>query len=112
MGDATERRANPRVPMMVRVREAATGEQSQHFSREISLGGLFLETDRPFAKGTTLHLEFQVPGTDHLVKAKAEVVRLGDQGIGVRFLSTDARSKELIAAYVEKLESIRKKLTE
>jgi type IV pilus assembly protein PilZ len=114
-----ERRAHPRVPMMVKVIEPSTGREEKSFSREISRGGFFLETETPYQPGQELRLSFQIPGGSHTVSVMGMVVRVAAKaagspisGIGVQFVDMDGRSEELIAEYVEKLEKIRKKLSQ
>ncbi len=112
-----DKRVYPRVPMMVKVRDADTGKEEEYFSKEISCGGLFLETKNPYKKGKILQVEFQIPGTQEQVRVKAKVVHealpgdKGPVGMGLSFIDMDGHSESSIAAYVEKLENIRKKLS-
>jgi uncharacterized protein (TIGR02266 family) len=114
-----EKRAHPRVPMMVKVVDQKTGKVRDYFSREISCGGIFIESQNPYEAGNKVTLEFQVPGTESRLKVSAEVVHVtsegekgGFSGFGLRFLDLDGYSEKTIADYVEKLENIRKKLAQ
>jgi len=114
-----ERRVHARVPMMVRVVDGETGEVKQYFSREISIGGVYLETTEPYAVGEVLRLQFQIPGTEFEADIRGEIVHRAESdtpkepaGIGLKFIDMDGRSEQLIEEYVEKLERIRQKLSE
>ena len=114
-----EKRSHPRVPMMVKVVDQETGEAKDYFSREISCGGIFIESHNPYKAGKKVTLEFQVPGTESRLKVSAKVIHVVSEskkdrvaGFGLRFLDMDGYSEKTIADYVEKLENIRKKLTE
>ena len=114
-----ERRTNPRVPMVVKVEDLQTGKKAQYYSREVSSGGLFLETNDVYSVGTPLQLSFEIPGSGHHVDVKSSVVHSQkviekgkNPGMGIRFEDIDSRSKKLLIEYVEKLEKIRKKLSD
>lgn len=80
-------RAINRIPVRLRVsqqgRSAPLGQ-----TRDLSLNGVFIETDEPFALGTVLPLAISLDKTTH-VSVQAEVVRLTDHGMGLRFEAID-----------------------
>jgi type IV pilus assembly protein PilZ len=59
----------------------------------LGAGGLFIETDRPLPKGTTLKLAFEIPGSEvrHEIEGtvawanRLENGATGSQGMGVAF---------------------------
>lgn len=53
--------------------------------RNISASGVFIETDRLFAIGQEVVLNFTLPRYPNPLNFKGEVVRLDDNGIAVRF---------------------------
>ena len=117
--DKNEKRAHTRVPLMVKVMEPETGKEEQCFSREISVGGIFLETTKSYPIGKSLRLLFHIPGTDREVLVMGSVARVvgaGEknhaQGVGVSFVDMDGASEELIQDYVKKLVTIRQKLSQ
>lgn len=79
------------------------------YSTDISMGGLFLESDIPVKLGTMLFLSFIIPGHKRPVRATGEVVRKTgildgvSTGMGVRFVGiselTRARLEEFLGGY-------------
>jgi uncharacterized protein (TIGR02266 family) len=59
----------------------------------LGAGGLFIETDRPLPKGTTLKLAFQIPGVEIRHEIEGTVAwanhlehgSVGSQGMGIAF---------------------------
>jgi uncharacterized protein (TIGR02266 family) len=70
-----ERRQFPRVKFVTRVTNTYSGISHYYFSRDISLGGMFLDTHQPYPEGTTLALEFALDGHDEKLRVDARVVR-------------------------------------
>lgn len=101
-----ERRASPRYDVALRVHAADLGEVQALATRDVSLGGLFLETTRYQRKGTVIPLALidETNGTE--IPLMARVVRIvkteGEvKGVGVEFLhmheTLRARVQELVA---------------
>jgi hypothetical protein len=62
-------------------------------TRDISEGGMFLETDNPSAYplGEMVHLKYYDPAKEGLeTEQDAIIVRIADDGIGIAFVSLDA----------------------
>jgi uncharacterized protein (TIGR02266 family) len=85
-----------RVPMETDVRLSAQSEERWGRSRNISRGGMFIETDAPCPEPETeLQLEFSLPETGAALCPTAKVVwRRGDGrssalGMGLQFLKLD-----------------------
>ncbi len=53
--------------------------------KDISDGGVFIETKTPFAVGQELNLTFPLPDNRKVVKVDGEIVWISTQGIGVKF---------------------------
>lgn len=89
--------------------EDETGEGFIYFySTDVSLGGLFLESDIPLKLGTQVFLSFTLGERGPLIRATARVVRLekGTQaslpivGMGTQFADLSSDAREAIQAYV------------
>lgn len=80
------------------------------FSRDISLGGLFLENPPPLKLGAQLFLSFTFPGAGKPIRLTGQVVRFlepaeqakGQAGAGVRFVDVDSESRRLISEFIQK----------
>lgn len=95
-----ERREDPRMPVRLLVQhQVAAGESFEiDYATDLSLGGLFIETRKPFTPDTTVHVQF-APGRDSLlVSAFCRVTHVSTEGIGAEFISLDTESAKLIDA--------------
>ncbi|MBN1282629.1 MAG: PilZ domain-containing protein [Proteobacteria bacterium] len=104
-GPAHEKRLHPRKRCRTRVVfEDEFGEGLFYvYSRDISLGGLFLESDIPVKVGTMLFLSFALPGKVRLMETTGEVVRAsagGAAGVGIRFVGLPEKSRLAIQKFL------------
>ncbi|MFH1653862.1 MAG: PilZ domain-containing protein [Pseudomonadota bacterium] len=98
MKEAPQRRIFPRRHFKTKVIfEDEYGEDIFYLnSKDISLGGMFLEYDVPLKLGSLLFLSFSLPGFKKPFHFTAEVVRVAtfdhaESGIGVRWLGLGQR---------------------
>lgn len=68
-----EHRATPRTSLVVELHLASDSHFFSGLSGDISEGGVFVSTYRDLATGTPVDLEFSLPGSERVVKAKGEV---------------------------------------
>jgi len=106
-----EKRKHPRAPLVVKVVNKATKEFHYFYSRDISQGGMFLETREPYKKGTEVELDFFVPLREQKerVITRGVVVRTFEYsmekdsdivGMGIEFDGTESKDIGLLARYV------------
>ncbi len=105
-----ERRKSERVDLLVRVTVQSVDELFSEFARNINEGGIFIETDAPKELGTSLTLQFMLPGSDDVIEVGGTVVRLsnGDEageapGMGVEFGDLNSGARECINELVRRL---------
>jgi type IV pilus assembly protein PilZ len=109
-----ERRASPRADFGVRVNYPTVDSLFSEFARNINDGGIFVETDSPQPIGTSVELEFKLPGADRPIEVVGNIVRSisvdqvepnGIAGMAIEFenLSSDARQQ--INEIIQKLRS-------
>ncbi len=105
-----EKRQHRRVTMVTKVTLQKSGTDQYYYSRDISRGGLFLETKRPYESGTRLYLHFTLPGREHPVEAEGEVVRTVKYdrdtpniipGMGIVFNEVSPESISAIISFLE-----------
>ncbi len=108
-----ERREHPRVELKVTATATGKSFTSQNFTKDVSEGGLFVETDTMIPAGTDLSLEFTLPDAEKPVTASGKVVRAvtpeekgagKNAGLGIRFSSVSPADSERIKQYVENKE--------
>ncbi|MGD0836949.1 MAG: TIGR02266 family protein [Polyangia bacterium] len=91
------RRTDPRYARRLDIEITAGNDRLTATTGNISLGGLFVETLRPFALQTRLHIRFRIPTQPEPVEATGEVrwIEPGGPGqpagMGVRFQGLRAR---------------------
>ncbi|MFW6414447.1 MAG: PilZ domain-containing protein [Verrucomicrobiota bacterium] len=80
------RREHPRVPFFAEVSYVNADDQTtQEFVRDLSVGGMFIETSAPLEAGQDIQARFSLPGLKEDIRIPAKVVRLTPEGMGVRF---------------------------
>jgi uncharacterized protein (TIGR02266 family) len=91
------RRTDPRYDRRIDVEIKAGSKQITAKSRNLSLGGMFVETSEPLSEQTTIEVRFRVPTQPEPVEVTAEVrwVERGSAerpgGMGIRFHGLRAR---------------------
>ena len=73
---------------------SAAGCAYRDFIKDISPGGMFIETPLPFSVGQELFLTFMLPGDGKHIKITGEIVWVGAQGFGVKFRMPKASREE------------------
>ncbi len=106
---ALERRYSERADVVVRVDYKSVDDLFSEFARNINEGGIFVETETPPEPGTPVDLQFSLPGSDQLVRARGTVVRVSEgdsgdpQGMGIEFEDLDTDNRERIDDLVRDL---------
>ena len=73
------------------------------FAKDISVGGMFVETDQPMPVGSRINLRFNLEGQDPITVAAAEVTyQVGKLGVGVQFVDVAPEDLKRIENYVAK----------
>ncbi len=91
-----EKRAHPRTPVSFDVTvETAAGVQTGH-ARDISVGGMFIETDAQFEFGSEATISCTFPGSEARFALPAIVRWAAPGGVGVQFGLLGARETHAI----------------
>lgn len=106
-----EKRIFPRRTLRTRVTlEDEFGEGFIYFyTTDISIGGLFIESEIPLKLGTKIFLSFSLPDTDQVIRTTGEVIRLeklapsysGVSGMGIRYLDLQLLDEQAIETYAK-----------
>lgn len=81
-----ERRLYPRIPCFLLVDYVTRGYAYTAFIKNIGADGAFIESARPVPSEPDIDLVISPPSDHKPVKVAAEIVRVEQQGIGVRFI--------------------------
>jgi uncharacterized protein (TIGR02266 family) len=113
-----ERRVHPRKDVSLRVRVKADNVDDfvEQFAHNISKGGLFLRSQKPYPVDTELHFEIQLKGGSSVMRGKGKVTwsqppagpgeKQRNCGMGVKFIGLDASSKALVERILEHKEEV------
>jgi uncharacterized protein (TIGR02266 family) len=102
---AVKQRESKRITVVFNVAGTAAGKQIIGQAKDLSEGGMLLETTEALAPGAALALEFFLPESHHFVKVRGEVRRSdratdGTYRVGVRFTDLDPTDQEQILDYL------------
>ncbi len=112
--DGIERRASPRADFVVRVNYQTVDSLFSEFARNINDGGIFVETEAPQPVGTSVELEFKLPGADRPIEVVGNVVRSvgadqaepdGAVGMAIEFENLGSDVRQQINEIIQKLRS-------
>ncbi len=108
MSEGDDRRSTHREPITLKVEYADAGEMVADYTENISKGGTFVLTDRPFDEGTRIRLVLSFPGLIRSLPVQGIVkwVRLEppeERGVGVEFDLSDAQTATRLDALVHRI---------
>ena len=83
----SNKREHPRMTSLIAVDCETHNVSFTNFIKDISNGGVFIQTDAPFYVGQTIIMNFTLPNFElhQSIAVKSEVVRVDSRGIGVKF---------------------------
>jgi len=108
-----ERRTEPRVPLRIRIRYETADRFFHDYMRNLSSGGIFIETSSPVKVGTKLKVQFCLPNMDREIVSDGVVVRKVEVGrshpvpggMGIQFSDLRPEDKIALDTYVREMES-------
>jgi uncharacterized protein (TIGR02266 family) len=95
------KRKHERKPFFMVVDYSTEDRMFKDYIQNVSAGGVFIETQMPFAEGQELSLSFPLPNYQKYIKISGEIVRTSLQGIGVQFKTVDHEQEELIKSLMK-----------
>ena len=78
-------RKYPRKRWVIPVDLKIKDQTFKEFIKDISKGGVFIETQTPFSVGQEIRLHIQLPNKSRPLEIVGEIVRSNVQGVGVKF---------------------------
>lgn len=111
--DPEDLRSSYRAPLRLRVDYERMNSFFADYTKNISKGGTFIKTPRPFALGTRCQFSFTLPALSDPLLLEGEVTRTvppevaqagGEEaGMGVKFIFRDAAAQREFEELVEKM---------
>jgi hypothetical protein len=98
-----DQRKHPRVPLdfLVQIKSDSIEQFKSMHAKNISLGGMFIETTTPRPKDSQVYFQFTVKDGGTLIEGLGRVVHASDKGMGVEFVSVLEPSASIIRVLVE-----------
>lgn len=107
-----ERREHPRAPLAVPIRMIVgdTHRFALQHSRDLSTGGIFVQTRRRYEEGAEVEMEFYFRRQRRTIPVKGVVVRsmpeeevgVADAGVAIRFVRLDAVARRFIELTIDR----------
>ncbi|MEW6107556.1 MAG: TIGR02266 family protein [Nitrospirota bacterium] len=104
-------RADKRCEMSLKVSYTSYNEFITEYTKNVSRGGMFINTRRKHEVGENVDLFLYVPGLDEPLRVGAMVVHINfhnvkdeDAGIGVKFVDIDNSSRHLLINFIKSRE--------
>ncbi|MDY6950448.1 MAG: PilZ domain-containing protein [Thermodesulfobacteriota bacterium] len=83
--DPAERRAEPRKPCFIPVTYKTSNRVYADYVKNISAGGVFIETSEPCMPGEDLTMMFSFPRLEVPIRTTGTVMWKSPEGVGVQF---------------------------
>lgn len=98
----SDHRKHPRVPLaiLVQVTSDSIAQFRAVHARNLSVGGMFIETDKPRAVGSSVFFQFLVKDGGTLIEGLGRVVHASPHGMGIEFVSVLEPSASIIQKLV------------
>ena len=107
----SEKRKEQRIPVRIRIQYETTDRFFQDYIRNLSLGGIYIQTPNPLPEHTKLKIQLCLPEMKKPLVVDGVVVhalpdgqseKSPERGMGIRFSALDNISKQLLEAYLIK----------
>lgn len=104
-----ERRKYPRIRLIAKVAHIRGNHFHYFYSRDLSVGGIFLEAEHPYPVGTKLELELVLPEIAERLRIHGTVIRVEPPesrqmgkipGMGIQFDVMTSETKALLADFI------------
>jgi len=96
-----DRRTAKRVSLVTQIRTGVGGETLVGYSKDISTGGVFVETEDPPEKGAEVTVRFRLSEEAPILEVRAAVAyRMTGEGMGLRFLNPPPELLRAIEEFV------------
>lgn len=101
-----EKRRYSRKALKIEARyQDSDGKVLKGTVRNISIGGVFIETSRPLERGQSIHVSLDAKDVGRVIDVEGIVARyLPDRGMGIEFLDKDNRDIKKLLSAMRKLD--------
>jgi len=100
-GNESSMRENPRKPCLINANYTIQNKDYKSYILDISIGGVFIETDKKFTIGQKILLNFMLPSHQSPFKIEGTISWGSPRGFGVKFDEIPASQGKILRSYVE-----------
>lgn len=102
-----ERRTKERIPVKMWIRNIDGGADYFQQTGNLSVNGIYILSPAPYQEGTLIEIEFQVPGTDYIIRCHAEILKCTQEdqliGLSAKFTDMSDKDKDIIGKAMDEL---------
>ena len=95
-----ERRIKERIPVKMWIRNIDANASYFQQTGNLSVGGMYILSPNPYPINTIIQIEFQVPGTNHVVNCEARVLKYSQDGqligLNVQFVNMKDDDRQIV----------------
>ncbi|MEN8243756.1 MAG: PilZ domain-containing protein [Thermodesulfobacteriota bacterium] len=96
-------RKDLRINCLISVDYSNSDRFFKDYIQDISPGGVFIKTREPFSIGEEIILSLALSNDENALRIPAEVVRISEEGIGVKFKIQSQVQEDIINSFVDGL---------
>jgi Tfp pilus assembly protein PilZ len=103
-GNDSAMRENPRKPCLINAKYRVQNKDFKSYILDISIGGVFIETNEKFTIGQKVELNFSLPNHSKPFKLAGTISWGSPRGFGMKFDGVAAQQGEILRSFVEQKE--------
>ena len=103
-GNDSSMRENPRKPCLINANYSIQNKDYKSYILDISIGGVFVETNEKFTLGQKIVLNFTLPNNKKPFKLTGTISWGSPRGFGVKFDEIPVQQGEMLRSFVEQKE--------
>ena len=103
-----KKRVHERVSCLIMADCLYQGKAFNNYVKDISIGGVFIETEKPFDVGEEMTMTLSLSQHVKPFRVTGDIVRSAALGVGVQFKALTQVQEEMIKSMVDKLERLKK----
>ncbi len=97
-------RENPRKPCLINTNYRIQDDDFKSYILDVSIGGVFIETNEKLPEGKELLLKFSLPSRPEPFTFSGKIAWSGPRGFGVKFDSVNPIQADVLKAFIEQNE--------
>jgi Tfp pilus assembly protein PilZ len=103
-GNESSMRENPRKPCLINANYSIQNKDYKSYILDISIGGVFIETNEKFTIGQQIVLNFSLPNYQKPFKLAGTISWGSPRGFGVKFDNVPVQQGDILKSFVEQKE--------